>query len=294
MSKKYASSTVANASIRNILSEISVALFDDVTEEYLKEAASYFEYKCPYTGDDIEYEIKNNIRTNLEMDHIIPINRKHLGLNARGNTIYVRKNANSCKGEKSYEEFLIKFGIDNKIPQKVIDDRIQKIKKFQEDYNYNHNLIYSNIKNEIQEIYDQVNNNQEKYTRQLISKINKSHAKVSTNDDLMDFRYFLEKQIGYGSAYSYVTALRKLLINEGITIKELEKKKGLIDLLIDKYKNDKELKEGTTSTVYSINLPYNLDRSLKSQIELYDRDYLTNEVIKELEFRYLPKPNAGL
>ena len=40
MSKKYASSTVSNAAIRNIISEISVALFDDVTEERLKQELS--------------------------------------------------------------------------------------------------------------------------------------------------------------------------------------------------------------------------------------------------------------
>ena len=235
MGKIYARSTVSNAAVRNILSEISLSLFDDVSEEYLEEAAKYFNYKCPYTGADLEVEIKSKNFDNIEVDHIYSINKDSGGLNVRGNMVYVRKGANSSKSDKPYDVFLNEYGKKNGIPQSVIDSRIKKIQEFQKDYNYDHELISSIILDDIQEIYEEVKLAQEKYIKKIISKINKSTLKTSSNSDLLNFLAYLEKLIDPASAYSYVTALKKLLIVEGLTLKDLDTKNGKIDELIKDY-----------------------------------------------------------
>lgn len=235
MAIKYAKSTVSNQSIRNILGEISLSLFDEVTDDYLFEAAKFFDFKCPYTGEDLKDEIESNKMDKIEKDHIMPINKDHVGLNVRGNVVYVRKSANNEKSDKPYDEFLNSYGKKNGISQSVIDERINKIKAFQKEFNYDHDLICKVIADDIKEIYEEVRLAQEKYIKELISKINKSTLKISKSDEFIKYKEYVTKCISDDAAYSYTSSLKKVLVIEGITSKDLDKSSGLIDKLIEEY-----------------------------------------------------------
>jgi hypothetical protein len=227
---------VANVAVRNILGEVSLSLFDDVNNEYLKKAAEFFHYKCPYTGDDIKDEILRWDLSNLNMDHIIPLNRDNVGLNVRGNTVLVRKKANSSKSSKSYIEFLIKYGKENGIDDDIIEERIKRIEEFQTEFGFNYDLISDIIKTDVQEFYAKVIENQKTLARKIISKVNKETMKVKGGIDLTDYIDYLELSMTKDTAYDYAAALRRLLINEGITLKELNSGKVKIIEVIDIYK----------------------------------------------------------
>lgn len=119
----------ANIFVRCMLSDIS-DLLGGFSEEDLDRTVEYFDYKCPYTGEDISVEYKTG---KWVLDHLIPHNRKSVGLNLYGNLIVTTKSTNTAKAAKSFEDF-IRFGTKGTDEEK--EKRIKKIRKFQEESGY--------------------------------------------------------------------------------------------------------------------------------------------------------------
>lgn len=136
---------VANLFVRCMLSDISDML-GGFSEEELKKTVEYFDYKCPYTGQDISVEFHTD---KWVLDHLIPHNRESCGLNLYGNIIVTTREINSKKAAKSFEDF-IRFDTQGTKEEK--EARIQKIRIFQKEAGY-----FNKIKdiNEIKELCKQ-------------------------------------------------------------------------------------------------------------------------------------------
>lgn len=136
---------VANLFVRCMLSDISDMLggFSNVE---LQKTVEYFDYKCPYTGQDISVEYQTH---KWVLDHLIPHNRESCGLNLYGNIIVTTREINSKKAAKSFEDF-IRF--DTQGTEEEKEARIQKIRIFQKEAEY-----FNKIKdiNEIKELCKQ-------------------------------------------------------------------------------------------------------------------------------------------
>ena len=112
---RYKGTAIGNASntlVRNILSNLRNESF---TKKDWQETINYFNNSCAYCGK----------KTNLVMEHIVPINRKSLGEHRLGNIIPSCKQCNIEKSDKSFIDFL-----DKDI------DKIQKIQKYMSEKNY--------------------------------------------------------------------------------------------------------------------------------------------------------------
>lgn len=147
--KGHSESDVANSSIRKILSQLSKK-FPAVDEDYFKNCLEFFDYKCPYTNEKLSIE-------NNELDHIIPQNRKYCGLNVKGNIIICTPDANREKGSLTASDFLL--GKTKKSEQfwkkkgstlKERKVRLEKLKEFQNEYNYG----YDEIRDELSHLLD--------------------------------------------------------------------------------------------------------------------------------------------
>lgn len=142
----------ANIFVRCMLSDIS-DLLGGFSKEDLEKTVEYFDYKCPYTGEDISVEYKTG---KWVLDHLIPHNRESVGLNLYGNIIVTTKITNAAKAAKSFEDF-IRF--ETKGTEEEKEKRIQKIRNFQKESGY-----FNKVKNidEIKELckkeYDSIQN----------------------------------------------------------------------------------------------------------------------------------------
>ena len=147
----------ANIFVRCILSDVS-DLLGGFSADDLNKTAEYFDYKCPYTGQDVsvEWNAKKYV-----LDHLIPHNRESVGLHLYGNIIITTREINARKAAKSFEDF-IRF--DTKGTEEDKNARIQKIKKFQEESGYFEKLKntdelkelcrkeYNSVQNKLQEL----------------------------------------------------------------------------------------------------------------------------------------------
>ena len=102
----------SNALVRNILSNLG---YESFNQNDWQETKKYFEDKCAYC----------NQKSNLIMEHAIPINKKYLGEHKLGNIIPSCKQCNDLKHNKNFIEFL-----ENDI------DKINKIQKYMDSKNY--------------------------------------------------------------------------------------------------------------------------------------------------------------
>ncbi len=146
---------VANSSIRNILGKLM-----KIEESELKETEEHFGWKCPYTGQDLRERIEK--KEDVVLDHIVPQNKDYCGLNVKGNLIYVDKTANSKKGTKTVEEFLIddKAGFFSDTPMEVREERLAKIKAFQKKCGYDPEGVQRKLAAKLEEVYREIANNQ--------------------------------------------------------------------------------------------------------------------------------------
>lgn len=91
------------------------------------ELLEFFNHQCCFCGSTIN-------RQSLSQDHLIPMNKKSLGLHAWGNVVPCCQPCNNEKQQKPWQEFLsIKAGADAKV-------REQKITKFVTSKNYDPSL----------------------------------------------------------------------------------------------------------------------------------------------------------
>lgn len=162
-------SDVSNSSIRNILFEISKSFENKMSfEDIVEEAMEFFDYKCPYTGEDI----KNDYLTKKELfdlDHIVPQNKECCGLNVRGNMVYVKKEVNKNKNKKDYKDFILNY-TNGTLEEKNM--RIERIHEYQKHCGYDADKITQKIKPILEKIYLQVADNQKAFVSEILKKIN--------------------------------------------------------------------------------------------------------------------------
>lgn len=135
----------ANIFVRCMLSDLSDML-GGCSKEDIDKTIKYFDYKCPFTGDDIRELYYSD---NWVLDHLIPHNRTDLGLNIYGNLIVTTKETNAKKSKKDFETFIMN-DTDGTEEEKYL--RIQKLKKFQHDSGY-----FEKVKNldKIKDVFQQ-------------------------------------------------------------------------------------------------------------------------------------------
>ncbi len=104
-----------NIAVRVFLNQFSKKFNTFFDDEYKQKTLKYFNYQCPYSGEDIS-------DGNFVMDHIVPFNRECCGLHVYGNILLVTKEANKNKHHHSLEKFL-----------KNEPERLEKIKRFMEE-----------------------------------------------------------------------------------------------------------------------------------------------------------------
>ncbi len=120
---------VANDFVRCVLSDVS-DYFGKFTKMDWFNTAEYFNFKCPYTGDDISNDFASE---KCVFDHLIPHNKECVGLNLYGNIIVTTNKTNAAKGAKSFEDFILNCTLGSNEEKYK---RIEKIKKFQNDSGY--------------------------------------------------------------------------------------------------------------------------------------------------------------
>lgn len=161
-------SDVSNASIRNILFEISKSFKSNMTFECItNEAMEYFDFKCPYTGIDIKNDFEKNPEL-FDLDHIVPQNKECCGLNIRGNMIFVKKEINSKKRNTNFEDFILNQ-TDGTIEEK--NERIKRIQAFQQYCGYDPVKIKAAINPILERIYREVEENQKAFIEEITQKI---------------------------------------------------------------------------------------------------------------------------
>ncbi len=88
----------ANRFVRVLLTDASL-LAGGFTDEHWKKTLEWFDGCCAYTGDTLTEDDR-------EMDHAVPMNRHHCGLDLYGNVVPTAAETNRLKSGKHYREFL--------------------------------------------------------------------------------------------------------------------------------------------------------------------------------------------
>ena len=182
VSKGIAFGDVSNASVRNILTGISEALYGKFTEQEMYDTLEFFEWKCPYTGKDLKSAIENQ-SGGYATDHIYPQNQKYCGLNVKGNLVIVDKEANSKKGQSDFETFLRNRRFDDLLGKSMDEreNRINKIKEFQQKCNYDPQEIRKKISPLMEERYQKVREEQEQEINKAVKKLGLPVVSKKTN-----------------------------------------------------------------------------------------------------------------
>lgn len=120
---------VANLFIRCLLCDISPS-FGTFTDEQERQTLEYFDYKCPYTGENIR---EAHAQGRCDLDHIIGHNRQDCGLHMYGNLVLTKKGTNARKSSMDFERF-IRTKTDGTEAEKR--ERIDKIKRFMDESGY--------------------------------------------------------------------------------------------------------------------------------------------------------------
>ena len=128
-------SDISNSAIRIFLQ--MVGQFYDEARGYSKfvpnkrqkqEQLEFFDHQCCYCGRLITVDT-------LSQDHLIPMNKEHLGLHAWGNDVPCCKDCNNAKQHANWSEFLA-----TQAKGKTLEDRRNKIHAFVEHRRYDQNL----------------------------------------------------------------------------------------------------------------------------------------------------------
>lgn len=119
----------ANTFVRCMLSDISDML-GGCSAEKIEQTVRYFDYKCPYTGQNIRAEYEKN---ECVFDHLIPHNRESCGLNLYGNIMVTTDKVNTAKGAEDFKDFIRKHTNGT---EEEKEQRIKKIEQFQQESGY--------------------------------------------------------------------------------------------------------------------------------------------------------------
>jgi len=96
-----------------------------------EELLEFFDHQCCYCGRLTSVET-------LSQDHLIPMNKDHLGLHAWGNVVPCCKDCNNSKQDTGWSQFLA-----TQAKGKTLSDRRDKILAFVENRKYDPNLHLS-------------------------------------------------------------------------------------------------------------------------------------------------------
>lgn len=170
VAKGVAFGDVSNQAVRNILTEISKSIGGDFKEEDMEKTLEYFGWRCPYTDEDLRPLIAKG--NGYATDHIYPQNRTWCGLNVKGNLIIVTKRANDVKHNQDVETFLLN---DTKVlgtldmPTRM--KRLQKIKSFQMQNNYDPDKIRKIVSPLMEARYEEIRKEQEKCISDTLAEL---------------------------------------------------------------------------------------------------------------------------
>lgn len=146
--KNYPISNAQNSIVRSVLNNISEkmgTLDGDTMENILK----YFNYKCAYTGKKLKKE-------EVVFDHLIPCNRKYGGLYLAGNLVPTSKEINAKKSGKDFIEFINDERNNQLFPKEKKQEVINRLKEYQEVFEYPKDIVTEEFTNRLAEIYSEV------------------------------------------------------------------------------------------------------------------------------------------
>ncbi|HEV8515920.1 MAG TPA: HNH endonuclease [Cyclobacteriaceae bacterium] len=163
-------SDISNSAIRIFLQKVGE--FYDKTRGFEKftptkkqamELLVYFNNKCCYCGEEITLK-------DYSQDHIIPMNKEHLGLHAWGNVIPCCRRCNNAKQQKNWEPFL-----KQKSDEKEFNQRKSLITLFIKEKKYDPaldlNKIAGNLYEDIGEVAMTLINLRYKQAEEVIQKL---------------------------------------------------------------------------------------------------------------------------
>lgn len=128
-------SDISNSAIRIFLQMVG-QFYDDArgyanfvpNKRQKEELLEFFDHQCCYCGRLITVDT-------LSQDHLIPMNKDHLGLHAWGNVVPCCKDCNNTKQHTDWSHFLA-----TQAKGRTLADRQNKLRAFVEDRRYDPNL----------------------------------------------------------------------------------------------------------------------------------------------------------
>lgn len=213
----------SNSAVRNILTEISKELYGRISNDQMHETMEFFEWKCPYTGEDLRPLIENG-RGGYASDHIYPQNQSWCGLNVQGNLVLVTEAANNAKRGLDVETFL---RTDTKVLKdldiSIRQERINKIIAFQTKFHYDPEKVRMVIQPLMEERYRDIRNEQEKYIQDAMAKLEANGIKPKVSNATGEKAATTCSSDTVGKGYTYDEKL-------GVVLYYLEHKEGLEDV----------------------------------------------------------------
>lgn len=176
VAKGVAFGDVSNQSVRNILTELSKAIYGGITEQEMEDTIDFFKWECPYTGRNLKKAIVDGDGS-YAADHLYPQNRDWCGLNVKGNIVIVDKKANIAKGGMDVDTFMktdSKFWDDLGMDLPMRLKRLQVIKDFQKDCGYDPDKIRFEISPLLNTHYNHIRNEQEKCIEDALDVLDKA------------------------------------------------------------------------------------------------------------------------
>ena len=138
-------SDISNSAIRIFLQDVG-KFYDEARgfEPFVPKKAQkielleFFKYECCFCGDSID-------QRSLSQDHLIPMNKKSLGLHAWGNVVPCCRSCNSEKQQQPWQQYLEqRFKLESA-------DRIDRINQFVSFKSYDPSLNLHDIADNLYE-----------------------------------------------------------------------------------------------------------------------------------------------
>ena len=204
VAKGVAFGDTSNSAVRNILTQISKELYGKLSEDMMKKTLDFFEWRCPYTGVDLKPLI--DAGTGYAADHIYPQNQEWCGLNVQGNLILVTKESNSAKKGLDVETFLLtdtKELTDIDENGKTRQERLDKIREFQTEFNYDPELIRKVVRPMMEERYKLIREEQEECIKRVLLKLEREGIKPLETKTSTKMSEIDECENSRGKGYTY-------------------------------------------------------------------------------------------
>ena len=210
----------ANLFIRCLLCDISPS-FGNYTEEQEHQTLEYFDYKCPYTGEDIR-EAYEHHRSSLDLDHIIGHNRNDCGLHVYGNLVLTTKKTNSHKSSMDFKSFIMTKTTGSDAEKQA---RIKKIIDFMEETGFTSSRAsyIDELRNFAKEEYDKIIEMSRTKCRELAERLGVNFVEVEQrrtsryySDLENEFWDWLSDRVSDNTYKAYRAAFYRILDNAEI------------------------------------------------------------------------------